>query len=76
MQNIQDAYLELAELLVSKVPAIKHVDLWYEQVYNQQQEDPYPSPAVFLELNSTDAKTTGNNAQELDIAIKVYTELV
>lgn len=74
-QNWGEAYKELATLITTKVPAIKHVDLYYGQEQMVDSDGnwiPFPAPAVFLEFNALDVKDVGNRVQHITMEVGVY----
>lgn len=80
-QNWGEAYMELADLIVTKVPEIKHVDLYYGQEAFMDEDGnwiPFKAPAVFLEFNAADMRDSGVLAQDLlmDIRVLLWYETV
>jgi hypothetical protein len=68
-QDWTEAYKELCVKIKADVPEIKHLDLWYEQIYFEEDEYPYPENCLYLDINIESTKTLGNNAQELECTI-------
>lgn len=81
LHNWIEAYKAIADLIVAKVPAIKHVDLYYGQE-NMVDEDgnwmPFRAPAVFLDFSAAEVKDLSEGKQELlmDIGVYLYMETV
>jgi hypothetical protein len=71
-QDTQDwlgAYLELAELIKTKIPEIQHVDLWYNQLSYETEEYLYPEKSLFIDFRANSIDTIGNNVQEMNFTI-------
>jgi len=66
------AYQEIVAEIKNKVPLCKHIDLWYDQTNQFEQEYPFASPAVFLEFESNEITDKGDNGQLIDMSIRVY----
>lgn len=43
-------FLELQQMLELKMPGMAHYDLWNNQLANLDQENPFATPAVFVEF--------------------------
>lgn len=50
----------------------KHCDLWNRQVEFIEQETPFQTPAVFVELSNLKWSTCGNNIQEAEPIIRLH----
>lgn len=77
-QDWGKAYRQLADLITTKVPEIKHVDLYHEQeqlIDEKGEWIPFPFPAVFLEFNfnATDM-AEGRQLLNVDIAVRLAVE--
>lgn len=72
MQNFKELYKELADLLTAKIPAIQWVDLWNSQVYNLDDEHPFPAPAVFLAFRSSRMDDAGVKLQKVQMQVDVF----
>lgn len=72
MQNFKELYKELAEKLTNKIGAIQWVDLWNSQVYNLENEHPFPAPAVFLAFRSQSMADAGLKVQEVEAQVDVF----
>lgn len=72
MQNFKDLYTELATKLAAKIPAIKWIDLWHNQVNFLSEEHPFPTPAVFLNFRILQADDTGLRVQKLRMQIDCF----
>lgn len=53
-------------------PVIKHIDLWNEQVEFIEQETPFATPAIFIELMPFNWQTLGGNAQRCNPTIRFH----
>lgn len=74
-QDWGEAYKELAALIRAKVPAIKHVDLYYGQeqfIGSDGNWMPFRAPAVFLEFRAAEVQDLGDQVQQLTMDIGVY----
>lgn len=69
-QDWIEAYLELCAVIRSKVPEIKHIDLWYDQLNYEAEEYPYPEECLFLEFTTVGIDTIGLNVQDMMTQIK------
>lgn len=72
MQDFVELYQELSEKITNNVDAIKWVDLWNSQVYNLEDEHPFPAPAVFLAFRSNKMLDIGNKAQDVEMQVDVF----
>lgn len=72
MQNFKDLYTELATLIKDKVPSIKWIDLWHNQVNFLSEEHPFPTPAVFLNFRSLQIDDAGERVQKLRMQIDCF----
>jgi len=72
MQNWKDLYIELAEQLSDKIPAIKYFDLWHNQVNFLSEEHHFPSPALFFDFRIIEAKDSGNMVQTVKLQVDTY----
>lgn len=75
LQDWGEAYKELCALLAAKLPAIKHVDLYYGQEQAVDAEGnwlPFRAPAVFLEFNAVEVMDLGQRSQQLTVDITAY----
>lgn len=73
MQNFKDLYVELAELLAEKIPAVKWIDLWNNQVDFLEDEHPFQSPAIFLSFRFIDTEDKGELVQDVRLQVDAYT---
>lgn len=53
-------------------PVIRTVDLWNEQVEFIEQEEPFDTPAVFVEFRPVRWTTLGGLAQQADVDIRLH----
>lgn len=72
MQNFKNLYLELAQKINNAIPSIKWIDLWHSQVYNLDDEHPFPTPAVFLAFRSNAIKNVGLKVQQIILQVDVF----
>lgn len=68
----KELYKELCTVIVAKVPAIKWIDIWHNQVNFLEQEHQFPTPAVFLNFRIINAVNMGNKVQKATIQVDVY----
>lgn len=74
-QSWTEAYKELCERIHSKVPGIKHIDLYYGQETILEENgdwSPFRCPAVFLEFNAAQVDEIGAGVQHLITDVGVY----
>lgn len=72
MEAWTDLYNELAQRIESKIPEIKWVDLWHEQVSYLTEELPFQTPAVFIGLNTKSCDDLSLLIQQCDTQIDFY----
>lgn len=72
MQNFQTLYTELAKKLTDNINEIRWVDLWNSQVYNLEDEHPFPTPAVFLAFRTNQTSDIGNKVQQVRMQVDVF----
>jgi hypothetical protein len=72
MQNFKELYQELSNNLTDSIDTIKWVDIWNSQVYNIENEHPFPAPAVFLGFRSNSIKDNGAKVQEVTLQVDVF----
>lgn len=51
---------------------LKSFNLWNEQVDFIEEEEPFDTPAVFIEFLPMDWKTPGGNMQQADVSIRLH----
>ncbi len=69
-QDWIEAYKELCTIINTGVPEIKHIDLWYNQLNYEMEEYPYPESTLFIEFNTDNIQSIGNNAQDMFTRIR------
>jgi len=72
MENWQNLYRELAERITEKMPEIRWIDLWHNQVGFLEDEHPLPTPAVFIAFRSNSTQDAGELAQIVDLQVDFY----
>jgi len=72
MQNWKDLYKELCTLISEKIPAVKWIDLWHNQVSFLENEHPFPTPAVFLSFRAFKTTDTGEKVQQVRLQLDTY----
>lgn len=55
-----------------KQPVVRHIDLWNEQVEFIEQESPFDTPAVFIELRPMRWSTLGGNIQQCNADLRFH----
>ena len=71
MQNWKELYKELADKL-SVIDTVRWIDLWNSQVYNLENEHPFPAPAIFLAFRGTGADDMGLKVQKVNLQVDVF----
>jgi hypothetical protein len=71
-QDWIEAYKELCAIIKTNINEIDHIDMFYDQIFSPQSEDPFPPNCVFIEFNTESIKTIGLKAQDLEMAITFY----
>lgn len=72
MQNFVELYKELADKLSNNISALRWVDLWNSQVYNLENEHPFPAPAIFLAFRSNNMQDVGIKVQKVKTQVDVF----
>lgn len=72
MENLKNLYLEQQQIITDKVAAIKHVDLWAEQISFLQEEHPFKAPAVFFAYRSNNITDIGLKVQQVNLQVDIY----
>lgn len=72
MEAYTDLYNEIAQRINTKIPEIKWVDLWHEQISFLTEELPFPTPAVFIGLTTNKCDDYSLLIQECDMQVDFY----
>jgi len=72
MEAWTDLYNELAQRIESKISEVKWVDLWHEQISYLTEELPFPTPAVFIGLNTNACDDLSLLIQQCDMQVDFY----
>lgn len=72
MQNFKELYKELGDLISQNIESVKWVDLWNSQVYNLENEHPFPAPAIFLAFRSNNMTDGGAKMQNVNMQVDVF----
>lgn len=72
MQNFQELYKELATKITDNIEAVNWVDLWNSQVYNLDDEHPFPAPAVFLAFRTNSTTDISDKVQNVQLQVDVF----
>lgn len=72
MQNFKELYKELSDKLTNGIESVKWIDLWNSQVYNLENEHPFPAPAIFLAFRSNNMTDSGTKVQNVTMQIDVF----
>lgn len=72
MENLKDLYLEHEKRITDNIAAIKHVDLWSEQIGFMAEEHPFKAPAVFFSYRLINADDQGKKIQQLRLQTEIY----
>lgn len=71
-QDWIEAYKELCTIIKAGVTEVQHIDMWYEQIFNQGEEYPFPTHSIFLEFNADSIVTNGKKVQDMNMLITFY----
>ena len=71
MQSFKELYKELADKL-SAIPSVEWVDMWNSQVYNLDNEHPFPAPAIFLAFRANNMNDLGDKVQKVTMQVDVF----
>lgn len=72
MQNFKELYKELSDKLSNGIDSIRWIDLWNSQVYNLENEHPFPAPALFLAFRSNSMSDNGTKVQNVTMQIDIF----
>lgn len=75
LQDWGEAYKSIADHIADKVPAIKHIDLYYGQEQAVDQDGnwiPFLAPAVWLEFNANEVADLMDKRQLITMDVGVY----
>ena len=72
MEHWQDLYIELAERISEKLPEIRWIDLWHNQVGFLADEHPFGTPAVFIGFRSAQINDIGELVQIVDLQVRHF----
>ncbi len=72
MEAYTDLYEEIAQRINDKMPEVKWVDLWHEQVNYLTDELPFPTPAVFIGFNTNECDDLSQLIQKCDLQLDLY----
>lgn len=72
MADFDELYLEHQKRVTDKLPNIKHVDLWSEQVSFLMEEHPFKAPAIFFAYRILKADDIGDKIQNLNVGVDIY----
>lgn len=68
---LEQLYLDLSAELLAKTQT-KHVDIWENQVIEEDQEVPFNKPATFIEFENVDWKDITHKQQSGDMIIAIH----
>jgi hypothetical protein len=60
---LADFYQIMMQRLQTNLPEIKHIDWWNNQPEHEEDEDPFPRPAVFIEFMEPEVTNLGRKKQ-------------
>lgn len=72
MQNFVGLYKELSDKLSEHIENISLIDLWNFQVFNQNPEQPVPTPSIFLGFRSSSIADIGLKIQNVTLLVDVF----
>ena len=72
MEAYTDLYNEIAQRINTKIPEVKWVDLWHEQVSFLTEELPFPTPAVFIGFTTNNCDDLMQLIQQCDMQVDFY----
>lgn len=72
MENWKDLYIEIADKIKDKMPLIRWVDLWHNQVNFLTEEHPFTTPAIFLRFRTLQTNDMGDTQQEVNLQVDFY----
>lgn len=65
-------YNSIVEKLQSKMPEIKHFDLWHNQLEYLEGEIPFELPAVLVEFRPIKWRHQGNGVRDADVEFALH----
>jgi hypothetical protein len=69
---LADFYQILMQRLQTKVPEIKHIDWWNNQLEMEEEEYAYARPAVFIEFQPAEIINLGRKKQAWNLPFKLH----
>jgi len=72
MSDFDALFLEHQKKVTDKLPNVKHVDLWSEQVSFLMEEHPFKAPAIFFAYRILKADDIGDKTQKLNVGVDIY----
>lgn len=68
------ALVERLKLIVDtrKQPVFRHFDLWNNQLQHLQEEKIFETPAIFIEFQPLQWKSTGNNLRQAELNFNLH----
>lgn len=68
----KEIFLAIVEQLKAKVPKIKYIDLWNEQMTEIKSENAWPTPSVFIEFEQFEVRQMANHARTADVSVRLH----
>ena len=72
MQNPKQLCIELCEKVNDAIPEFRWIDLWNSQVFNLEDEHPFPTPALFIAFRSSDMQDLGLKTQKVRMQVDFF----
>ena len=72
MKNFKELYLEHSAMINAKLPSIKHIDLWSDQISFLNDTLPFAAPAIFLSYRILRTEDAGSKSQNIQIGVDVF----
>ncbi len=70
--NFSSLYKEFAQKVETNMEGIRWIDLWNSQVYNLEDQVPFPAPALFMAFRSNQMRPMGSKIQEVNLQVDFF----
>lgn len=68
----KEIFQAIADRIAQKVPDIKYIDLWNEQLAELQSATAFPTPSLFVEFEQFEYNQNANHVTQADIGIRIH----
>lgn len=65
-------YNNIKQHIKTKLPDVLHIDFWNDQLNNLDEENPFLTPAIFIELEPVQWTDTGKNSKKGTVSFTLH----